>query len=84
MVTLQYSRYFYGGAYPRLSGCGSSTDPSCVGSSAASIDNLVSTTGTPLPGQTINDLYGRTLDPRQTGGSYYDKDVIYLSAAMWW
>jgi hypothetical protein len=84
VVTLQYSRYFYGGSYPRLSGCGSGKDPKCVPSPGNGGDGLTSTNGTPLPGQTINDLYGRTLDPNQTGGSYYDKDVIYLSAAMWW
>jgi len=79
VVTLQYSRYSYGGAYPRLTGCGSGKDlPRCVNG-----DGLLSTNGSPVAG-TIDDLYGRTLDPSQTGGNFYDRDVIYLSAAMWW
>ncbi len=80
VVTIQYSRYMYGGAYPRMASCGSERDPGCIGG-----DALLSPTGGVLAGKTINDLYGKTLDPLATGRSdYYDKDVIYVSASMWW
>jgi len=47
-------------------------------------DNLQATSGSALPGSTINDLYGHTLDPSQSGGAFYDKEVLYVSASMWW
>jgi len=81
VVTIQYSRYFYGGKYPRLAGCGSQKDTVACGGGG---DPLPVTNGAMVTSTTINDIYGHTLDPVQTGGSFYDKDVIYLSASMWW
>jgi hypothetical protein len=80
VVTIQYSRYFYGGKYPRLAGCGSKFDPVC----GAAGDQLPANSGSAQPGTTILDQYGHTLDPSQSNQSYYDKEVIYMSAAMWW
>ncbi len=89
VVTLQYSRYFYGTKYPRLSGCGSSKDATCVNTNPAKGpltpgDPLPVTNGSAALNPTINDIYGRTLDPDQANGAFYDKEVIYLSASMWW
>jgi hypothetical protein len=81
VVTLQYSRYFYGGHYPRLAGCGSQNDS--VGCPPGG-DNLPVTNGGVASTNFINDIYGHALNPNDTGGSFYDKDVIYLSASMWW
>ena len=47
-------------------------------------DGLPATNGSATPVATINDIYGHTLDPAQSGDSYYDKDVLYVSASMWW
>jgi hypothetical protein len=81
VVTIQYSRYFYGTKYPRLAGCGSKFDTAACGANG---DNLPATSGSAQPGTTINDLYGHTLDPGQSAGGYYDKEVLYISGAMWW
>jgi hypothetical protein len=80
VVTIQYSRYFYGGKYPRLASCGSMKDPGCQPSG----DTLPTTTGGVWERQTINDLYGATLDPSNSANGFYDKDVFYVSATMWW
>jgi hypothetical protein len=76
-VILQYSRYMYGNAYPRVASCGSYTrQPNCNDFTPASPGNA-STSGS------INDLYSTPLDTN-TSGAAYDKDVIYLAAQMWW
>jgi hypothetical protein len=81
VVTIQYSRYFYGTHYPKLAGCGSLKDTASCGVGG---DPLPATSGGALVGAGINDLYGHTLDPAQSGGSFYDKEVLYVSASMWW
>jgi hypothetical protein len=75
-VTLQYSRYIYGNTYPKMASCGAAADCS---------DGISDSAGTAVPGN-IDDIYNKKLDPKLTGrpGQYYDKDVIYLAASMWW
>jgi hypothetical protein len=73
-VIIQYSRYMYGSHYPRMASAGS-----------YSRDGF---NDFPSPGYSgnagsINDQYSTPLDPN-VSTNYYDKDVIYLAATMWW
>jgi hypothetical protein len=75
-VIIQYSRYMYGNAYPRVASAGSYAHGGFNDFTPASPGNA-STVGS------INDNYSTPLDTNVSVNPY-DKDVFYLAATMWW
>src|SRR5450432_1351957 len=76
-VTIQYSRYMYGNAYPRMASGGSYTHGGYNDFGGLGSPGNASTAGS------INDLYS-TPNDTNTAASAYEKDLIYLAATMWW
>jgi len=85
-VTIQYSRYLYGKAFPRMASCGSYVHPDLSQNPNAAACNDFPSPGYSPPTGSINDQYSipNNTNPNSGATAPYDKDLIYLAATMWW